>query len=39
MRTRDGNLDNRKGSVFEPNHVVPLPEDLFSEPEFDDDGV
>jgi hypothetical protein len=39
MRTRDGNLDNRKGSVFEPNHFVPLLEDLFSEPDFDDDGV
>ena len=32
--SRDGNLDNRKGAVYEPNHFIPFIEDPF---EPDDD--
>ena len=37
MWSRDGNLDNRFGSLFEPNHFVPLIKKNIREDEFDSD--
>ena len=37
MWSRDGNLDNRHGSLFEPNHFVPLLKRRYDDFDSDDD--